>query len=85
MAAINKAQDSIESLAKAIVGVKSNTDVIADLSNQQTLAANEISRSSEAVLELTKELAESASETMSFSDSLKQRSQLQAKIIRQFR
>ncbi|WP_411744657.1 methyl-accepting chemotaxis protein [Reinekea sp.] len=85
MTAINKAQESIESLAKAIAGVKSNTDVIADLSNQQTLAANEISSSSEAVLALTKELAESASETMSFSDTLKQRSQLQAKIIRQFR
>jgi methyl-accepting chemotaxis protein len=83
--AINEAQANIDSLAIAITGVKSNTDVIADLSTQQSIAANEISSSSESVLELTTELAESAAQTMHFSDELKQRSQQQAKVIRQFR
>ncbi|MFQ3230617.1 methyl-accepting chemotaxis protein [Reinekea sp.] len=85
MAAINKAQESIESLASAISGVKSNADVIAELSSQQSVAANEISSSSEAVLELTKELAASSAETKSFSEALKRQSQLQTKVIRQFR
>lgn len=85
MAAINKAQVSIESLASAIAGVKTNTDVIAELSSQQSIAANEISSSSEAVLDLTKELATSSAETKSFSEALKRQSQLQTKVIRQFR
>jgi aerotaxis receptor len=85
MAAISKAQESIESLASAIAGVKTNTDVIADLSSQQSAAANEISSSSEAVLDLTKDLAASSAETKSFSQALKRQSELQTKVIRQFR
>jgi len=83
--AIQKAHESIEALAHAMLSVKANTDIIADLSSQQSTASNEISSNSEAVLELTTELAASAHETLEFSDSLKVQAEAQGNIIRRFR
>lgn len=85
LSAIQGAEHNIETLADAIQRVNHNTASIAELSGQQTLAANDISGSTETVLALTQALADSANETLSFSDQLNQQATDQNNIIRRFR
>lgn len=85
LTAIQSAEHNIETLANAIQRVNHNTESIAELSGQQTQAANEISGSTEAVLTLTQALAASANETLAFSDQLNTQATDQNNIIRRFR
>lgn len=82
---IDAVQQYIHDLADAIHRVTENIETIADLSGQQALASDEISKNSEAVLGLTEDLSESAEQTLQFSDTLTEQADKQAILIKRFR
>ena len=75
----------IAQLADVIRGINSDITTIADLAAQQALASDEIGRNSEAVLNLTENLAQSAEQTLQFSETLTNQAGKQAELINRFR